>query len=162
VQEIDLVESVSTATDEGITPLLSSTRTAALNWNGVTQVEEIWVPALDGTFTRERYFRNARWMEQPSTFRLRALDQNGNPIGAPWVVQAGRDNRLGPSNDAFVRRFVARQSAFGCGGIGDCSGATGFTAQVLVQLRDALDPTAGAHNVPGATHELRLRWNRLP
>lgn len=162
VQEIDLVESVSTTTDQGIAPLLSNPRTAALNWNGVAQVEEIWVPALDGTFTRERYFRNARWMEQPSTFRLRALNQNGNPIGTPWVVQAGRDNRIGPNDDAFVRRFVARQSAFGCGSVGDCSGATGFTAQVLVQVRDALDPAAGSHNVPGATRELRLRWNHLP
>ncbi|HWO10048.1 MAG TPA: hypothetical protein VNN80_11230 [Polyangiaceae bacterium] len=160
VQEIDLVESVPSATDQGIEPLLTNSRTAALNWSGVQQVEEVWVPAFDGTFTRERYFRGARWMEQPSTFRLRALDQNGDPLGAPWVVQAGRDDRRRPSDDAFVRRFVARQSAFGCASIGDCSGATGFTAQALVQLRDALDPAA--HGVPVATHELRLIWNRLP
>jgi predicted CXXCH cytochrome family protein len=162
VQEIDLVESVSSATDEGIQPLLTNIRTAALNWNGVQQVEEIWVPAFDGTFTRERYFRGARWMEQPSTFRLTAHDQNGNPVGAPWVVQAGRDDRRRPADDAFVRRFVARQSAFGCASIGECSGATGFTAQALVQLRDALDPAAGARGVPAATRELRLVWNRLP
>src|SRR6187431_1038111 len=86
VQEIDLVESVPSATDQGIEPLLTNSRTAALNWSGVQQVEEVWVPAFDGTFTRERYFRGARWMEQPSTFRLRALDQNGDPLGAPWVV----------------------------------------------------------------------------
>jgi hypothetical protein len=162
VQEIDLVESVSSAADQGIQPLLDSSRTAALNWNGVQQAEEIWVPAFDGTFTRERYYRGARWMEQASTFRLRALDQNGNPIGTPWVVRAGRDNRLGPQNDVFVRRFVARQSAFGCASVGDCSSATGFTAQALVQLRDALDPAAEAHTVPAATRELRLVWNRLP
>jgi hypothetical protein len=162
VQEIDLVESVSSATDQGITPLLDGSRTAALNWSGVEQVEEIWVPAFDGTFTRERYFRGARWMEQPSTFRLRALDQNGDPIGTPWVVRAGRDNRLGPANDAFVRRFVARQSAFGCASVGDCTGASGFTAQALVQLRDALEPAEDAHPIPAATRELRLVWNRLP
>jgi hypothetical protein len=162
VQEIDLVESVPTATDQGIQPLLDSSPTSSLNWNGVEQVEEIWVPAFDGTFTRERYFRGARWMEQPSTFRLRALDQNGNPVGLPWVVRAGRDDRLGPANDAFVRRFVARQSAFGCASVGDCSAATGFTAQALVQLRDALNPVADARPVPLATRELRLVWNRLP
>lgn len=162
VQEIDLVESVSTTTDQGIQPLLTSGRTAALNWSGVAQVEEIWVPALDGTFTRERYYRGARWMEQQSTFRLRALDPSGNPIGAPWVVRAGRDNRLGAVNDTFVRRFVARQSAFGCASVGDCSGSISYTAQALVQLRDALDPAGDARAVPAATHELRLLWNRLP
>ena len=162
VQEIDLVESVSTATDQGIQPLLTNSRTAALNWVGVQQVEEIWVPAFDGTFTRERYHRGARWMDRPSTFRLRALDQNGNPLGTPWVVRAGRDARLGPNDDAFVRRFVARQSAFGCASVGDCSGATSFTAQALVQLRDALDPVADARRVPAETRELRLLWDRLP
>jgi hypothetical protein len=162
VQEIDLVESVSTTTDQGIGPLLSNPRTAALNWNGVAQVEEIWVPAFDGTFTRERYYRGARWMERQSTFRLRALSQSGDPIGAPWVVRAGRDDRIGAGDDLFVRRFVARQSAFGCASIGDCSGATGYTAQALVQLRDALDPEGQAHRVPAATSELRLRWNLLP
>jgi len=162
VQEIDLVESVSSATDEGIQPLFTNGRTAALNWRGVQQVEEIWVPAFDGTFTRERYFRGARWMEQPSTFRLRAVNQDGNPVGTPWVVRAGRDARPGAADDAFVRRFVARQSAFGCASVGDCSSAIGFIAQALVQLRDALDPTADSHAVPAATRELRLLWNRLP
>lgn len=162
VQEIDLSESVPSATDQGIAPLLTSTRTAALNWTGVQQVEEIWVPAFDGTFTRERYYRGARWMEQPSTFRLRALGEDGDPLGAPWVVRAGRDDRRRPGDDAFVRRFVARQSAFGCASVGDCSGATNFVAQALVQLRDALDPEAAARPVPAATKELRLVWNRLP
>src|SRR6185295_7869542 len=91
-----------------------------------------------------------------------ALNQQGNPLGPPWVVQAGRDDRRRPGDDAFVRRFVARQSAFGCAAVGDCSGATGFSAQALVQLRDALDPEAGAQPVPAATRELRLIWNRLP
>lgn len=153
---------MSTPTDEGIQPLLDSSRTAALDWNGVAQVEEIWVPAFDGTFTRERYYRGARWMERQSTFRLRALNQNGNPIGAPWVVRAGRDDRLRPSDGAFVRRFVARQSALGCTSPGDCSGATQFTAQALVQVRDALDPAGGSHSVPAAARELRLLWNQLP
>jgi hypothetical protein len=162
IQEIDLVESVASATDEGIQPLFTSSRTAALDWEGVEQVEEIWVPALDATFTRERYFRGARWMEQPSVFRIRALNQNGTPLGAPWVVRAGRDDRRRPGDDAFVRRFVARQSAFGCASIGDCSGATGFNAEVLVQVRDALHPVAGQQVVPAAARQLRASWNRLP
>jgi predicted CXXCH cytochrome family protein len=162
VQEIDLSEAVTSATDQGIAPLLSGSRVSGLNWNGVQQVEEIWVPAFDGTFTRERYFRGARWMEQSSTFRLSAVDEEGDSLGAPWVVQAGRDDRLRPNDDAFVRRFVARQSAFGCASVGDCTGSTRFVAEALVQLRDALDPEAEARSVPAATRELRLRWNRLP
>jgi hypothetical protein len=161
VQEIDLVESVPSATDQGIQPLLQNSRVSGLNWNGVQQVEEIWVPSLDGTFTRERYFRGARWMERPSTFTLRALNANGNPVGSPWVVQAGRDDRQRPGDDAFVRRFVARQSAFGCASVGDCSGAT-YLAEALVQLRDALDPEAGALSVPASAAQLQLSWSRLP
>jgi hypothetical protein len=160
-QEIDLVESVPTATDEGVQPLVQGSRVSALDWSGVQQVEELWVPAQDGTFTRERYFRGARWMTQPSTFRLSALGLHGNPLGAPWVVEAGRDDRWRASDDAFVRRFVARQSAFGCPSIGDCAGAT-YLAEALIQLRDALHPEADARSIPPGTRELRLSWNRLP
>ena len=35
VQEIDLVESVSTTTDQGISPLLTNPRTAALDWDAI-------------------------------------------------------------------------------------------------------------------------------
>ena len=62
VQELDIVEAVPTATDAGIDPLIQAGAWSQLDWTGVTQVEEIWVPGLDGTFTRERYYRNARWM----------------------------------------------------------------------------------------------------
>jgi len=128
----------------------------------VQQVEEIWVPAFDQTFTRERYFRGARWMDLPSTFTLSAVNEQGALLGEPWVVQAGRDDRRRRGDAAFVRRFVARQSAFGCASVGDCTGSTRFVAEALVQLRDALDPQAGARSVPEATRELHLRWNRLP
>jgi hypothetical protein len=161
VQEVDLVESVPTATDEGIQPLLHSSRVSALDWSGVSQVEEIWVPGQAGTFTRERYFRGARWMIQPSTFKLSAVGEHGNPLGPPWVVDAGRDDRRRPADDVFVRRFVARQSAFGCPGIGDCAGAT-YLAEALVQLRDALDPETEARRIPPGARALHLSWNRLP
>src|SRR4051812_17520183 len=81
LQEIDITESVPSATDQGIEPLITSSAARALDWRGVEQVEEIWVPALDGTFSRERYFRNARWMEEKSSFKVVALDAHGHPIG---------------------------------------------------------------------------------
>lgn len=161
VQELDIAESVPSATDRGIEPLISSSRLSALNWNGVEQVEEVWVPSLDGTFTRERYYRNARWMEQQSIFRLSALNAAGEPLGAKWIVRAGRDDRRRPSDTAFIRRFVARQSAVGCPSVGDCTGAA-FVSEALVQLRGALRPDSDARPLPANTASLRLRWNRLP
>jgi len=107
VQEIDLVEAVPSLTDDGIQPLLEASRTSALNWNGIEQVEDIWGPSLDGTLTRERYYRGAHWMEQPSVFVLSALSEGGTPLGKPWVIHAGRDDRMRPNDDAFVRRLGA-------------------------------------------------------
>jgi len=161
LQEIDIVESVPTATDEGIAPLILDSPLATLDWTDVAQVEEIWVPGLDGTFRRERYFRDARWMLQHSTFQLVAVDSNGQQLGAPWLVNAGRDTALLPPDDALVRRFVARQLAFGCASVGDCTNAT-YVAEALIQVRDALDPEHDAQPVPAAATELRLSWNRLP
>jgi len=161
LQELDIVESVPTATDQGIQPLILDSPLSSLNWTGVAQVEEIWVPSLDGTFTRERYFRNARWMQQRSTFELVAVNANGQAIGSPWSLNAGLDRLQTPPDDAFVRRFVARQLALGCAGVGDCTGAT-YLAEALIQVRDALDPDEGAEPVPVAATELRLSWNRLP
>jgi predicted CXXCH cytochrome family protein len=161
MQEIDIVESVPSATDNGIDPLLTGSRVAGLNWKGVSQVEEIWVAGLDGTFTRERYYRGARWMEQASVFRVEAIGLNGAVLGAPWLVHAGRDDQQAPSDDTFIRRFDARQLAFGCASVGDCTGAS-FIAEALVQVRGALHPVSDAHGVPPRTAELRLTWNRLP
>ncbi len=100
-------------------------------------------------------------MDEPSRLKLVALDQNGIEVGKPWVVHAGRDDKQRPGDDHFVRRFVARQSAFGCVSVGDCSGAS-FVSEALVQLRDALDPHDDAQRVPAAAATLRLTWNRLP
>lgn len=161
LQEIDLVESVATPDDRGIQPLLDHERLSKLDWSGIEQVEEVWTPGLDGTFTRERYYRGARWMNLPSIFKVKAKDARGKPVGRPWVLQAGRDDRSTPGDDVFVRRFVARQSAFGCASVGDCSGAV-FVAEALVQARGALRPEREAHVLPSKTRELRLTWNRLP
>jgi hypothetical protein len=161
LQEIDITEAVPSVSDQGITPLIQSSAFSALNWSGVHQVEEVWVPSLDGTFTRERYFRGAKWMEQPSQLEVTALDSHGSARGSRWVARAGRDDRQTSSDSAFVRRFVARQSAFGCASVGDCSGAS-FVAEGLVQLRDALNPGRDAHAVPATATSLKLTFSQLP
>jgi hypothetical protein len=161
LQEIDIVESVPAATDDGLATLIASSRVSALDWTGVTQVEEIWVPGLDGTFTRERYYRNARWMELSSTFSVEAIGPEGAVLGAPWTLRAGRDDVQSPLDDTFVRRFDARQLALGCPAVSDCTGAT-YLEEALVQARDALHPILDARVVPPRTVALRVTWNRLP
>ncbi len=160
LQEIDLVDSQSSSSDLGIQPLIDSGPLAALDWRDVTQVEELWIPAQDGSFTRERYYRNARWMERQSKFKLIALDGLGNEIGRPTFASAGRDDEVKESDDALVRRFVARQSAIGCAAVGDCTGAV-FVAEALVQLRDNLHPDQ-RFEIPEAAETFRLTWTLLP
>ncbi|HEY1533990.1 MAG TPA: hypothetical protein VGF76_08220, partial [Polyangiaceae bacterium] len=146
LQELDITESVPSPTDQGIAPLIASSAVRALDWRGVEQVEEIWIPALDGTFSRERYYRNARWMETSSNFSVLALDAHGREVGPELLAHAGSDDRREPQDDGFTRRFSARQIATGCASIGDCAAAT-FTCEALIQWRDALHPERDARTI---------------
>ncbi|MBK6688055.1 MAG: hypothetical protein IPG45_26505 [Deltaproteobacteria bacterium] len=159
VQELDLTANVRTDTDQGIDPLLTSGDFANLDWTGVELVDEDWRPEFTGGFTRSRFYRNAAWMERPSVFLLVPYGPRGVPVGSPILAIAGSDDRSRPSDDGFVRRFLARQVTTGCQAIGDCSNATSFLAQGLVQFRDALRPGQRAQNIPMRTTELRLYWS---
>jgi hypothetical protein len=160
LQEIDIIESVTSPDDRGVDPLIESGTASGLDWRGIEQVEEIWVPSLTGTFTRERYFRNARWMEVPSTLTVVVLDARGERIGPPLVAHTGRDDRWRPGDDGFVRRFVARQLALGCTSVGNCDGAT-FVSEALIQFRDALHPLRDARVIPRSAASLRLSFSEL-
>ncbi|HEY8945349.1 MAG TPA: hypothetical protein VIM73_13855 [Polyangiaceae bacterium] len=162
LQEIDISESVVTTTDQGIQPLITSSAVSGMDWRGVTQVEEIWLPAFDGTFTRERYYRNARWMENEGNFTVHALDAQGHQVGPALVAHAGRDDRRSAQDDDWTRRFNARQLTSGCSAIGNCTGATSFTAEALIQLRDALHPEQDARTLPESATALRLEFDQLP
>ncbi len=137
LQEIDIVASVTTQTDQGIDPLIRDSEFSSLDWRGVKMVEEDWRQGLDGTFTRQRFYRGAKWMERPGIFLAVPTDDRGAPVGLPLLFNAGIDDYWSELDDGFVRRFVARQVATGCRAVGDCAGAT-FTAQGLAQARDAL------------------------
>jgi hypothetical protein len=156
LQEIDLVATVPTADDQGIQPLIDNSEFSSLDWTGVEMVEEDWRPAGDGTFIRQRFYRKARWMERSSLFLVTPTDDEGRAVGAPLRAYAGTE-RLTNADDAFVRRFVARQSAFGCPSQGDCTGAA-FVAQGLVQLRVALHPGQQARTIPAEAARLSLQW----
>ncbi|MGH9767358.1 MAG: hypothetical protein ACREAB_07985 [Blastocatellia bacterium] len=83
MQEIDIVASETTQIDQGIEPLIRDSEFSSLDWRGVKMVEEDWRPGLDGTFTRQRFYRGARWMERPSIFLAIPTDDRGAPVGPP-------------------------------------------------------------------------------
>ncbi|HEV7507487.1 MAG TPA: hypothetical protein VGS07_21560 [Thermoanaerobaculia bacterium] len=161
LQEIDLVASVPSQEDRGIQPLMDHGELASLNWSGVKMVDEDWRPAGDGTFIRQRFYRHARWMERSSQFQVVPTDDAGRPVGSPLLADAGKDDQLFSSDDGFVRRFSARQNAFGCRAQGDCTGAK-FVVQGLVQLRGALKAERRARTIPPQATRLSLSWSEQP
>lgn len=163
LEEIDLAASVATETDQGIAPLAAEGDFAALDWEGVSLVEEEWTPSLDGTFTRDRFYRNARWMDRPSFFLVLPADAEGRLVGEPLFAYAGSDDHGGPLDDGFVRRFVARQTTTGCAAVGDCSGPNvRFVAEGLAQLRYATHAGARDHAISKKATRLRLLWSEEP
>ncbi len=161
IQELDIIERVAGAVDEGIDPIMSSAATPSLDWSGVSLAEELWIPGLDGTFTRERYYRGAKWMEAKSSFVLTPRDHRGRRAGPQLQFDVGNDNRWRSSDDAFVRRFSARQVAVGCPGVNDCSGAT-YIAEALIQGRNAIRGNQHARPISPRAVRFDLKWSAQP
>jgi hypothetical protein len=161
IQELDIIERVASAADEGIDPLINGTAAATLDWSGVGLVEEQWIPSLDGTFTRERYYRGAKWMEAKSSFVLTPRDHRGRRVGPPLRLDVGTDNRWRTNDDAFVRRFNARQRAVGCPAVNDCSGAS-YIAEALIQARNATRPQQHAKSISPRAVRFDLKWSAQP
>ncbi len=160
LNEIDLVFTTpAQPIDQGIEPLKHFSQTASLDWADVKMVDEDW-RATGNTFKRQRFYRNAQWMNDASQFTLYALDAQGKRLGTALKVDAGHDDQPG-SGDAFVRRFVARQISNGCKSQGDCRGAE-FVTQALVQLRVNKNPGASAALFPPETSAVELRWSQDP
>lgn len=131
---------------------------AGLDWTGVELVEEDWRPDFEGTFTRSRFYRHARWMDRYSVFALIPVNNAGVPVGEPLLELAGSDGAALPGDDGFVRRFSARQVTKHCPAIGDCTGATEFIAQGLAQVRYAMQPDLRAARIPKKATRLKLIW----
>jgi hypothetical protein len=162
LQEVDITATAETTTDQGIQPIVQSGDLARLDWSGVKMVDEDWRPDVDGTFIRQRFYRGAKWMQQPSNFILIQRNGAGQQVGDQLTVSAGKDDEWKGGDDGFVRRFVARQITRGCPAVGDCSGASRFTAQGLVQWRDALHAEQKAQPISPQATRLTLEWNRDP
>lgn len=160
--ELDITAAVETDTDQGITPIIEEGDMSGLDWTGVHQVDEDWRPdPFDGTYMRTRFYRGARWMERLSLFLLTPLDDEGVPTSLPILTIAGLDDLYVPwLDDGFIRRFNARQIAYGCPEIGNCEGATRFVAQGLMQLRNELNAErpGTSRYIPDTTTQLELLW----
>ena len=160
ISEIDLVFTAPAETaDQGIEPLKKFAGVSDLDWAGTKMVDEDW-RATGKTFKRQRFYRNAAWMNSDSRFTLSAVTAAGKRIGPEIRLEAGRDDLAG-SGDMFVRRFVARQIANGCKSQGNCDGAE-FSTQALIQLRVNKNPNASAALIPVGAASLELRWSQNP
>jgi len=163
LQELDVSAQVITPTDQGIDRLRTTGDMAGLDWHGVHMTDEDWRPEGNqpATYTRTRIYRGARWMTRTSAFVMFAVDSHDVPVGLPIVDATGRDDDLGAVDGAFVRRFLARQVVQGCRAIGDCSNATSYLAQGLMQFRDSLHPDR-AQRIPERATKLKLFWTEEP
>ena len=98
LQEIDIVANgAPTTTDQGIQPLIQSGDFANLDWTGVQMVEEDFRPNPDGTFLRQRFYRNATWMKRDTAFAVL-------PVPEAEVLSRYRDlHRCAPLGGDLLR-----------------------------------------------------------
>jgi hypothetical protein len=141
LNQIDMRAAIDTTLDEGVSGLSRAGDFRDLDWAGTRFVDEqfLLTANADGTFTRQRYFRDSAWMDQRSEFTLQQRDASGAPVGPLLTYQAGKDSRREPSDDFFDRRLRAIQWTFDCAALhGDCAGAKTFREEALVELRIAM------------------------
>lgn len=160
IQQIDVRAHVDRASDEGVAGLARVGDFAGLDWSGTRFVDEsfVSVPNADGTFTRRRLFRKARWMDERSQFVIEQLDANGERVGTPLVTDTGREYRRTDLDSFFVRRLRAIQWTNNCASGSDCSHATSFMEEALVELRYANGPNPNVA-LDASTTQLRVTWS---
>jgi hypothetical protein len=163
IQQIDLRAHIDRTIDEGVAGLDRVGDFAGLDWRGTRFVDEsfVSVPNADGTFTRRRMFRKARWMDERSQFVIEQLDASGARVGAPLITDTGREYVRTDFDSFFVRRLRAIQWTNDCASRSDCSHATSFMEEALVELRYAngSDPNM---TLTAATTQLRVTWSANP
>lgn len=162
INQIDIRAVVQSTTDEGLKSLRTNSDFAGLGWTGVRAADQ--ESTGFGPFTRRRFYRDAAWMDVPSFFTVEPVDAYGNLTGVPVLLKAGSEyTRRTGSDDFFVRRFRAIQTATGCATPTDCSGSTSFEEEALVELRNAYDHSkARTLTFRPNTRALRLRWSLRP
>ena len=160
VEQLDVRASLATTVDEGVAGLAATGDFAAVPWDGVALAdrEPGGLPNPDGTWVRRSFYRGAQWMELPSTFVVTPVDAAGRPVAAPVTVRAGADDRRDPGDSFFVRRLRAIQWGNDCPTPTDCTGATKFEEEALIELRHALS-TAQTIRFTSEVAALTVRWS---
>ncbi|HEX7842681.1 MAG TPA: cytochrome c3 family protein [Kofleriaceae bacterium] len=163
IQQIDVRAHVDRTVDEGVAGLAQVGDFAGLDWSGTRFVDEsfVSVPNADGTFTRRRMFRKARWMDERSKFVIEQLDASGERVGTPLVTDTGREYRRTDTDSFFVRRLRAIQWTNNCASGSDCSHATSFMEEALVELRYASGSNPNVA-LDASTTQLRVTWSANP
>lgn len=163
LQEIDITAEVTTTTDNGVESLIASGALGDLDWRGIHYLEDRWTQPGDGTWTRERFYRGANWMVQPTEFFALPLDAERRQIGEPIRFDAGVDNYWNEhQDDNFVRRFNVRQTTVGCQAYEDCSNVSSYLVEGLVQSRQEQFPAEQARRIPEGATQLQLIWSADP
>lgn len=161
LDQIDVRAFVETTTDNpSLDDLRASSDFAGLDWSGLSlqENEPVLLPNPDGTFTDRRFYRDAAWMERSSLMALWQVDDAGHLNGRVIIVSIGRDDRRRPFDRFFIRRLRGIQWANDCATPTDCSGATSFMEEGLVEVRNANRRTQTMRMRPGTTG-LRLWWS---
>jgi len=163
INQIDLRAHIDASVDEGVSGLEANGDFKGIDWCGVRQVDQEFVLLAnpDGTFTRRRFFRHARWMDEPSRFTVEQIDERGRAVAPPVSVESGVEDRRRPSDGFFDRRFRAIQWTNDCASTTDCTGAGSFMEEALVELRYALHPDQ-TFRVRHNAAALRVTWSLRP
>jgi hypothetical protein len=164
INQIDLRASVAATRDEGVNGLRSVGDFSGLGWGGVRKVDEEFelTPGTEG-YKRRRFYRDAAWMDVPSSFTVEPVDAQGRPTGGPINLNVGSNDKSRDDDDFFVRRFRAIQWTYDCVALHDCTGANNFLEEALVELRYARTPGKNKTlTLRPNTAALRVRWSLRP
>ena len=160
INQIDLRAAISTSVDQGVNGLRTAGDFASLAWQGVELADDDRSLAanMDGTFTRRRFYRGAQWMEQPSVFTVQPVNAEGRATGKALVLRLGSEDKRKSNDDFFIRRLRAIQWTHNCRSAKDCTGASNFTEEALVEVRNARTG-ATPFTLSADTRALRLDWS---
>lgn len=163
INQIDMRASLETSVDEGVSGLDASGDFAGLDWRGTALADQSFVDQqnADGTWTRRKFYRSARWIDGPSFFVVEQVDAAGHDTAFPILVGTGLEKQRTPLDNFFVRRLRAIQWTYDCPTSTSCAGATHFGEEALVELRNAQFPGPSFKMRPDTT-ALRVTWTANP
>jgi hypothetical protein len=159
INQLDLRAVVTASVDEGIDGLKTAGDFAGLRWQGASteDFDYTLLPNPDGTFSRRRFYVGARWMESPSIFFVLPVDNQQRPTGLPIILPIGANAHPSAIERFFVRRLRAIQWTDDCIAPGDCTGASKYLEEALVELRWARNPIQ-SFRLTASTTAFQIFW----